>query len=79
MNETASTGLAALGTTLYMVGARNARLYTLDTTDGSATQVGRLARGFGVGENFPSGLAAIGSILYMVGVNTDALHALRYQ
>ena len=68
--------LAGIGTILYMVGLTNDVLYTLDTTDGTATQVGNLAAGFGVGEDFPTGLAAIGNILYMVGANNDKLYTL---
>ena len=74
--------LAVIGTTLYMVGATNAVLYSLnidstDTTpDGSAIQVGSLTGGFGVGENQPSGLAAIGNTLYMVGLINDRLYSL---
>ena len=68
--------LAALGDILYMVGSNNDWLYTIDITDGSATQVGSLAAGFGVGEGVPTGLAAIGDILYMVGAGTDRLYTL---
>ena len=69
-------GLAAIGTTLYMVGSGTDRLYSLNTTDGTAIQVGSLAGGFGVGEIVPRGLAAIGDILYMVGDNNDRLYRL---
>ena len=79
VSESVPTGLAAIGDTLYMVGDSTDALYTLNTTDGSATQVGSLSAGFGVSEGFPSGLAAIGATLYMVGWDTDALFALRYQ
>ena len=40
VGETAPTGLAARGTTLYMVGSTTGRLYRLNTTDGTATRVG---------------------------------------
>ncbi len=79
VNENAPTGLAAIGTILYMVGFDNGVLYTLDTTTGSATQVGSVAAGFGVSEIQPSGLGATSTTLYMVGGATDALYALRYQ
>ncbi len=79
VGEGSPTGLAAIGDTLYMVGASNDALYTLDTTTGRATQVGSVAAGFGVSENVPRGLAAIGNTLYMVGSTHDALYALRYQ
>ncbi len=75
-------GLAAIDTTLYMVGANTDVLYTLNidpddgTGDGMAIQVGSVAAGFGVGENFPVGLAAIGNTLYMVGRSNAALHTL---
>ena len=52
--------LAAIGNTLYMVGAGKDRLYTVDTTTGEATVVGTAAT-FGVGETTPTGLAAIGN------------------
>ncbi len=70
--------LAAIGTTLYMVGERTDVLYTLNTTTGMATQVGSAAN-FGVSENNPTGLAAISNTLYMVGTGGDALYAIRYQ
>ena len=76
VSETFPTGLAAIGNILYMVGARNDRLYTIDTTDGTATQVGNLAAGFGIGETTPAGLAAMGDTLYMVGEDTDRLYTL---
>ncbi len=79
MGESFPYGLAAIGSTLYMVGERTDVLYTLSTTTGEATQVGRLPAGFGMGESFPYGLAAIGSTLYMVGNTNGALYALRYQ
>ncbi len=72
------TGLAAIGTTLYMIGERNDVLYTLNTGTGMATQVG-MANQFDVIEGTATGLASIGTTLYMVGHDTDALYALRYQ
>ena len=81
VDETFPAGLAAIGATLYMVGAENDVLYTLnidpgDTiADGSADQVGSLAAGFGVGETGPTGLASIGITLYMVGSN-DVLYSI---
>ncbi len=77
--ENNPTGLAAIGTTLYMVGFDNDVLYSLNTTTGVATQVGSATAGFGVSEIQPSGLGATSTTLYMVGGATDALHALRYQ
>ncbi len=76
--EDNSSGLAAIGGTLYMGGEATNALFTLDTTTGRAAQVGS-AVNFGVGEGFPAGLAAMGSTLYMVGFTNDALYALRYQ
>ena len=76
VSEFLPTELAAIGTTLYMVGTINSRLYTLSTTDGRAIQVGSQAAGFGVGETFPKGLAAIGNILYMAGAVTDRLYTI---
>ena len=64
--EKSSTGLAAIGDTLYMVGADTDALHTVNTTTGVATRVGNADR-FGVMENGPTGLAAIGNTLYMVG------------
>ncbi len=74
--------LAAIDTTLYMVGALFDVLYTLNidpddmTPDGMAIQVGSTTAGFGVGESFPTGLAAIGNTLYMVGQVNDTLYVL---
>ena len=62
------SGLASIGTTLYMVGDTNDVLYTLDLTNGAATRVGS-AVNFGVGESAPSGLASIRNTLYLVGGN----------
>ncbi len=67
--------LAAIGSTLYMLGVSTVTLYTLDTTTGRATQVGSAAD-FGVSERFPTGLAAIGTTLYMVGSINDVLYTL---
>ena len=82
VGEAVPTGLAATGNTLYMVGRRNAVLYTLNidrddgTPDGSAIQVGSTASGFGVSETQPTGLAALGNNLYMVGARNDRLYTL---
>ncbi len=82
VGETLPSGLAAIDSTLYMVGEANAVLYTvnIDTTDtvadGSADQVGNTAAGFGVGETRPTGLAAINNTLYMVGTDNDILYTL---
>ncbi len=78
VSETEPNDLAAIGSTLYMVGQVTDALYTLDTVSGGATRVG-LANQFSVGEERPTGLAAIDNTLYMVGLTTDALHAVRYQ
>ena len=67
--------LAAIGNILYMVGQQNGVLYTLDTSDGSATRVGS-SSSFGVGEGFPTGLAALGTVLYMVGAETNVLYTI---
>ncbi len=76
IREFSPKGLAAIGSTLYMVGDRNDALYTLDTTTGAVTRVGS-ATDFGVSQRFPEGLVAIGSILYMVGGDSkDALYTL---
>ncbi len=81
VSEATPTGLAAIGRTLYMVGADTDVLYTLNidpydsTPDGMAIQVGGVAR-FGVSETTPTGLAAIGGTLYMVGSSNDVLFTL---
>ena len=62
----------AIGDTLYMVGSDTDALYTVETTGtnaGTATQMGTLAPGFGVGEGEPRGLAAIGNTLYMTAAD----------
>ena len=79
VGEDSPSGLAAIENTLYMGGVLTDVSYTIDTTDGSATQVGSLGARFGVGERTPTGLAAIEGTLYMVGQSTDTLYALRYQ
>ena len=82
VGETIPTGLAALGNTLYMLGANNGRLYTLNldpddgTDDGTAIQVGNLAAGFRVGEGSPFGLAALDNTLYMVGLSNAVLYTI---
>ena len=76
VSESAPFDLAAIGNILYMVGVGTDKLYTINTTDGSATQVGNLAAGFRVGETIPSGLAARGTTLYMVGTTNDRLYTL---
>ena len=75
VNEDFPQDLAAIGNTLYMVGAGTDALYTVDTTSGRATRVGGATQ-FGVNEGTPIGLAAIGDTLYMVGRETDALHTV---
>ena len=60
VGEILPTGLAAIGTTLYMVGEETDALHTLSTSTGVATRVGSANR-FGVGERRPSGLAYIPS------------------
>ena len=81
VSESTPTGLAAIGSTLYMVGQSNDVLYTLSTTTGSATRVGMATNFevFDVTEDAPAGLAALGTTLYMVGQTNAALYALRYQ
>ena len=75
------SGLAALGTVLYMMDSDGSALYTLNivpgdgTPDGTATRIG-MATQFGVGENVPTGLVALGNQLYMVGAATDRLYTL---
>ena len=82
VGETIPTGLAAIGDTLYMVGMRHGRLFTLNidadnTADnGKATPVSSLESGFGVGESNPTGLASLGNQLYVVGRETDRLYTL---
>lgn len=76
VGEAGPQGLGSIGSTLYMVGANNQVLYTLNTTNGEATQVGTTDAGFGVGETRPQGLASIGNTLYMVGVDNDVLYTL---
>ncbi len=74
-----SYGLGAVGNTLYLSrGGGLARLYTLDTTTGTAAQVGSLGAGFGmVNEEDPQGLTGIGTILYMLGNDNRALYVIR--
>ena len=71
------TGLAAIGSTLYMVGAGvgagNNGLYTVNTSTGRATRVG-FTPTLGVGEG-GRGLAAIGNTLYGGGEQRCALHS----
>ncbi len=76
VGEGGPTGLAAIGSTLYMVGTANDALYTLDITTGIATRVGNVAGGFGVREVGSAGLAAVGTTLYMVGVDNNVLYTL---
>ena len=81
VSEENPTGLAAIGSALYMVGSNNSALYTInidsadETPDGMALRVGNVTR-FGVNEFSPHGLAAIGSALYMVGSNNSALYTI---
>ncbi len=67
--------LAAIGSTLYMVGLETDALHTLDTATGEATQVGS-ADQFGLSASASTGLAAIGNTLYMVEAVNDALYTL---
>ncbi len=82
VGETGSFDLAAIDSTLYMVGADTDLLYTLNidpddsTPDGMAIQVGSLSAGFGVGERIPVALAAIDSTLYMAGNTNGVLYTL---
>ncbi len=81
--ESAPSGLAAIGETLYMVGLTNDVLYTLNidsadgtADDGTATQVGSTTAGFGVSETAPYALEAMGNTLYMVGWSQAVLYTL---
>ena len=80
--EGTPAGLASHGSpaSLYMVGADNDRLYTLDTTTGAAATVGTAVQfnAPGGGEGTPAGLASHGSParLYMVGADNDRLYTL---
>ncbi len=76
VSEDIPTGLAAIGSTLYIVGVNNTALYTLNTFSGRATRVNAAVSQFGVNESFPTGLAAIAGTLYMVGSSGDALYTL---
>ena len=58
-----------------MVGRGNDALYTVNTTTGVATRVGRSTR-FGVSESRPQGLASHNGVLYMIGNSNDALYTL---
>ena len=61
---------------LYMIGGRTDRLYTLDTTTGTAVPVGT-ATNFGTAdETSPSGLASHGGSLYMTGTANNRLYTL---
>ena len=82
----ASSGLTAIGDTLYMAASRSGgfgiasvhALYTVDTTSGEATEVA-LASSFGIADpGRPGGLAAIGDTLYMVWttLNNDVLYTV---
>ena len=62
-------------TTVYLIGAVNDYLSTLDTTTGIATRVGSSIN-FGIGEDFPSALASLGDTLYMIGSTNDYLSTL---
>ena len=73
VGERQPVGLASIDNTLYMVGAINDVLYTLDTDSGLATRVGATTD-FGVGEENPRGLASIGNTLYMTGSTNSALY-----
>ena len=67
------TGLAFIGSTLYMI--TSDALYILNTITGGATRIGTLEN-FGVGETLANGLAAIDETLYMVGATHDRLYTL---
>ena len=66
-SENDPRGLAAIGSTLYMVGWENSVLYTLDTSTGAATRVGSTPAGFNVSETLVYALAALGNRLYILG------------
>ena len=76
------TGVAAIGTTLYVLDDNNNRLGTIEYSGSNAgriTHIGDNASrefGFGVGELQPSGLAAVSGALYMVGHAKDRLYYL---
>ena len=61
---------------LYMIGAGNDRLYTLDTASGAATRVGTNTQ-FGLDYEFsPVALASHDDSLYMTGTTDDHLYRL---
>ena len=66
--------IITLGGTLYMVGGNNV-LYSLDSSDGSATRIGSSTQ-FGVSENSAEGLAYHNGVVYMIGNNNNALFTL---
>ena len=69
VEETDPRGTAAIGDTLYMIGNATNALYTVNTTDGTATIVGS---GLGLDMTIePRGLAAVGDTLYMIADNDD--------
>ena len=77
-NEGLPTGLASIGTTLYMVGQTNAALYTLSSGTGVAVTLGgtTIPVDFGVGETSPFGLAPLKGNLYMLGRTNRAFYTL---
>ena len=70
--------MATDGTIIWAIGNDIGlrKLFTIDTTSGSLTQVGSLADGFGVNETNPAGLSYHNSNLYMIGNSTDRLYTL---
>ena len=76
VNESAPTALASHSGNLYMVGNATDALYTIDISDGTATQVGSETRFGTVSETGPEGLASLNNVLYMVGRGNNALFTL---
>ena len=77
--ETQPTGLAAIGSTLYMVGSGEDALLSVNTTTGVAVLFAGTqgtAGNFGLAFPQPWGLAAIGSTLYMVDRGDRALYTI---
>ena len=71
-------GIASNGTTTWVVGnsTNERKLYTVNISNGTLTQVGNLNDGFGVNETYPQSLVYNGSTLYMLGNNTDRIYTL---
>ena len=74
VSENFPRGLAALNGVLYMAGESNKALYSINTEDGTAQQIGV----FVLSKNniFSFGLGALGGTLYMVEDATDALYTV---